>query len=102
MDLSIVFSIQKLHRYILMCTTKVVTNSKPIDFLLSQSIINRKYDRWIIIHQEFYFEYVTPKSKKGLTLIEFISDFPTGAPDPLVNDDHLDKHLFTITSYDLW
>jgi len=37
-----------------------------MSFLLSQRVINGKYARWIVIFQEFYLEFVTPKSNKAL------------------------------------
>lgn len=59
------FFVQNIHYYIINCTTKFVTNSNPMAFLLSRWIINQKYIHWIIILQEFDIEFVTPKSKKG-------------------------------------
>ena len=47
--MAIVFSIQKLYHYILMCSTKVMNNSNPMNFLLSRWIINGKYAHWIVI-----------------------------------------------------
>ena len=85
-----------------MHSTKVRTNSKPMDFLLSRWIINWKYDHWIIILQDFDLEFVTPKSKKFLSLSELIYEFPTGTGDPLINDDLLNENLFSITSDDPW
>lgn len=99
---AIVFSFQKLRHYILMCSTKVVTNSNPLDFWLTQQIISGNYTRWIVILQEFNIEFITPKSNKGSALVELISDFPIGVPGPPVNDDLRDEHLFTITSDDPW
>ena len=100
--LAVVFSVQKLRHYILMRSTKVVTNSNPMAFLLSHRILTGKYARWVVILQEFDLEFVTPKSKKGLALAELISELPTGSQDPPVNDDFPDEHLFSITSYDPW
>ena len=71
--LVVVFSVQKLRHYILMRSTKVVTDSNPMAFLLSRRILNGKYAHWFVILQEFDLEFVTPKSKKGLALAELIS-----------------------------
>jgi len=71
-------------------------------FLLSQQIINGKYAHWIVILKEFYLKFVMPKSNKGLTLTELIYELPTGARDPLVNDELPDEHLFFITSDNPW
>jgi len=40
--LDVVFSVQKLHHYILIPTTTVVTNSNSTTFFLSRQIINGK------------------------------------------------------------
>lgn len=52
--------------------------------------------------QEFNIEFDTPKTRKGLALAELISKFPTSMPNPPVNDDFPDEHLFTITTDDPW
>ena len=49
--LAVMFSVQKLRHYILMRSTKVVTDSNPMAFLLSRRILNGKYTRWVIILQ---------------------------------------------------
>lgn len=98
--LVVIFFVQNLCHYILTRSTRVLTNSNPMTFLLSLWIINGKYACWILILQEFDLEFVMPKSKKYLALAEFISELPTGARDPLVNDEIPDEHLFVITSDD--
>jgi len=42
------------------------------------------------------------QSKKLLSLDEFISNLSIGSIDPILNDNILDKHLFTISSDDPW
>jgi len=71
--LNFVLCVQNLCHYILTHTAIFVTNSNAMDFLLIQQIISGKYACWIIVLQEFYIEFVTPKSKKGLALTELIS-----------------------------
>lgn len=100
--LVVVFSVQNLRHYILMRTTRLVTNSNPVTFLLSRWIINGKYACWIVILQEFDLEFVTHKSKKGLALTELISKLSTGAHDPSINNELPDEHLFVITSDNPW
>ena len=85
-----------------MRSTKVVTNSDPMAFLLSHQIINGKYASWIVILQEFDLEFVTPKSKKGLALAELISKLPTGTQDPPVNDDFPDELLVFMFTNTHW
>lgn len=100
--LSNLFSVQKILYYKLMCTTRVMTNSNPMKFLLSQRIINEKYARWVVILQELDLEFVKQKSKKGFSLAEFITELPTSMRDPPINDDLPDEHLFAITLDDPW
>lgn len=100
--LVVMFSVQKLRHYIVMHSTKVMTNSNPMAFLLSRQIINWKYTHWIVILQEFDLEFFTPKSKKGLALTELISKLPTGTQYPLVSDDFPDEFFFSITTGDPW
>lgn len=64
---------------------------------MSWQIINEKYIHWIIMVQEFDLKFATRMSKRGLDLGELIFEFPTDAPDPLINDGLWDEHLFTIT-----
>ena len=39
-------------------------------------MIRGKYNKWIVILQEFDLELVSAKSKKSLIFAEIISDFP--------------------------
>jgi hypothetical protein len=64
MTLEVVFSVHKLHHYILM----LVTNSNHVSFILSQWVINGKCSHWSIILQELDLEYFTSKSKKSLSI----------------------------------
>ena len=100
--LAVVFLVQKLRHYILMRSTKVVTDSNPMAFLLNRHILNGKHACWVVILQEFDLEFVTPKSKKGLVLAELISDLPTRTQDTPINDALPDEHLFAITTDDPW
>jgi hypothetical protein len=47
--LAIVLAVQKLCHYILLHTTKVVADSKPMQYLLSHRKINSKFAQWIVI-----------------------------------------------------
>jgi hypothetical protein len=100
--LEVVFFVQNLHHYILMRKSKEVLNSNPMSFIFIRWVINGKYACWIIILQEFNSEFVTPKRKKSLPLIEFIFYLPVGASDPPLIDDLLDEHMFSISIDDSW
>ena len=41
-------------------------------------MIGGKYNRWIVILQEFDLEFMSAKSKKSLVFAEFIYEFPCG------------------------
>lgn len=45
-------------------------------FVLSRRVIGGKYNRWIVILQEFNLEFFSAKSKKSLVFVELISEFP--------------------------
>jgi hypothetical protein len=100
--LAVVLVVQKMRHYILLRTTKVVTDSNPMQYLLSRCQVNRKFTRWIIILQEYDLEFSTPKSKKALILAKLVTALPSDTPNAPVNTDFPDEHLFYITSDDPW
>jgi hypothetical protein len=53
LTLVFVLTVQKLHQYILLRTTKVVEDSNPMQYLFSRQKINGKFIQWIIILQEY-------------------------------------------------
>jgi hypothetical protein len=100
--LAVVLTVQKLHHYILLRTTKVVADSNPMQYLLSRRQINDKFARWIIILQEYDLEFSTPKSKKALVLAELVMALPSDTTSAPVNTHFPDEHLFYITLDDPW
>jgi hypothetical protein len=100
--LTVVLTVQKLCHYILLRTTKVVTDSNPMQYLLSRRQVNDKFARWIVILQEYDLDFSTPKSKKALVLAELVMTLPSNTTSTPVNTDFLDEHLFYITSDDPW
>jgi hypothetical protein len=94
--LAVVPAVQKLRHYILLRTTKVVTDSNPMQYLLSHRQINGKFARWVVILQEYDLEFSTPKSKKALVLAELVMALPSDTPSAPVNTDFPDEHLFYI------
>ena len=64
-------------------------------------MIGGKYNRWIVILQEFYLEFLSTKSKKSLVFVELISELP--CEEAIVYEENfLDEHLFLISSQDPW
>ena len=64
-------------------------------------MIRGKYNRWIVILQEFDLEFMSAKSKKSLVFTELISELPCG--EEIVYDESFpDEHLFLISPQDPW
>jgi hypothetical protein len=71
-----VHTFQRLQHYILLCKTIVVADVNPFQYILTRHIIGRKYNKWIVIFQEFDLDFASAKSKKSLFFAELIFDFP--------------------------
>jgi hypothetical protein len=76
LGLAIVHAVQCLRHYILLCKTTVVADVNPFQYVPTKHIIGGKYDKWIVILQEFDLDFAFAKSKKSLVFVELISDFP--------------------------
>ena len=64
-------------------------------------MIGGKYNRWILILQEFDLEFMSTKSKKSLVFAEFVYEFPCG--EEMVYDESFsDEHICLISSQDPW
>ena len=64
-------------------------------------MIGGKYNKWIVILQEFDLEFVSAKSKKSLIFAELISDFPSEV-ELVCEDTFVDEHIFLISTLDPW
>ena len=65
-------------------------------------MIGGKYNKWIVILQEFDLEFVSKKLKKSLIFVELISDFPSKAEELVCEDTFIDEHIFLISNLDPW
>ena len=65
-------------------------------------MIGGKYNKWIVILQEFDLEFISAKSKKYLILAELISDFPSLEEEEVYEDTFIDEHIFLLSTLDLW
>ena len=65
-------------------------------------MIGGKYNKWIVILQEFDLEFVSAKSKKSLIFAELISYFPSEAEELVSEDMFFDEHIFLISTSDPW
>ena len=100
--LASIHAVQCLRHYILLRQTLVVAHINPFQFVLSRRRIGGKYNKWIVILQEFDIEFVLAKSKKSLIFAEVIFDFPSLEEEEVYEDSFLDKHIFLISTVDPW
>jgi hypothetical protein len=84
--LVVVHAVQRLRNYILLCKTTVVADINPFQHILTRYIIRGKYNKWIIILQEFDLDFALTKSKKSLVFVELISNFPRLDEDGIHED----------------
>jgi hypothetical protein len=98
--LASVHEVQRLRRYIFICKTTVVADVNPFQYVLTRCIIGGKYNKWIVILQEFDLNFASVKSKKSLVFVELISDFPRLDKDIIHVDSFTDKHIFLVSLSD--
>ena len=65
-------------------------------------MIGGKYNKWIVILQEFDLEFVSAKSKKSLIFVQLMSDFPSLDEGEVHEDSFVDEHIFLILTADPW
>ena len=65
-------------------------------------MIGGKYNKWIVILQEFVLEFVSAKLKKSLIFAELILDFPSKDEELVCEDTFVDEHIFLISNLDPW
>ena len=65
-------------------------------------MIGGKYNKWIVILQEFDLEFVSAKSKKSLVFAELMLDLPSLDEDKIHEDFFVDEHIFLISTVDPW
>ena len=80
----------------------VVAHVNLFQFFLTRRMIGGKYNKWIVILQEFNFKFVSAKSKKSLIFAELISDFSSDAKELVCEDTFVDEHIFLISALDPW
>ena len=65
-------------------------------------MIGGKYNKWIVILQEFDLEFISVKSKKSLIFAEIISNFLSLDEGEVHEDSFIDEHTFLISTADPW
>jgi hypothetical protein len=78
----------------------VVVDVNPFQYVLTRCIIGGKYNKWIVILQDFDLDFASTKSKKSLVFAELISDFPRLDEDVIHFNLFVDEHIFLVSSYD--
>ena len=68
--------VQFLSHYIILRTTKIMSDTNPMFYILSRQTLGGKYSKWIVILQEFDLEFITTKAKKSLVFVELITNLP--------------------------
>ena len=74
--LAVAYDVHRLHHYILLRATTVVAYFNPFQYVLSRCIVGGKFNKWIVILQEFDLDFQSTKSKKSLVFAELIAEFP--------------------------
>ena len=98
--LATVIAVQKIHHYILLCTTIVLVDQNPMYYILTRQVLGGKYSHWIVILQEFDLEYAKATSKKSLIFAELVCDLPCASTKSEPIDSFLDEFLFLISTTD--
>ena len=70
--LATVHVVQCLRHYILLRQTLVIAHINPFQFILTKRMIGEKYNKWIVILQDFDLEFVLEKYKKLLMFANLI------------------------------
>ena len=100
--LGTVHVVRHLRHYILFCQTLVVSHINPFQFVLTRRMIGGRYNKLILILQEFDLKFVSSKLKKSLIFVELISDFPNLDEEEVYEDSFVDEHIFLISTMDPW
>ena len=74
----------------------------PFQYFLSQRIVGGKFNKWIVILQEFDLDFQSTKSKKSLVFAELIAKFPIDEDVAIEEDSFLDEHIFLISTFNPW
>ena len=74
----------------------MVAHVNPFQFILTRRMIGGKYNKWIVILQEFDLEFVLAKSKKSLIFVEIILEFTNLDEEEVYEDSFVDENIFLI------
>ena len=100
--LAAVHTAQRLRHYLSLRKTYVVACLNPFQYILSRRMIGGKFAKWIVILQEFDWDFRLAKAKKSLVFTELLLDLLGNSEEVSYDESLVDDHLFLIDSSDLW
>ena len=65
-------------------------------------IVGGKFNKWIVIIQEFDLDFQSAKSKKSLVFAELIAEFLVEEDVAIEEDSFPDEHIFLISTSNPW
>ena len=74
----------------------------PFQYVLSWWIVGGKFNKWIVILQDFDLDFQFAKSKKSLVFAELIVEFPMEEDVATEEDLFPDEHIFLISTSNPW
>ena len=80
----------------------VVADVNPFQYVLSRQIVGGKFNKCIVILQDFDLDFQFAKSKKSLFFAELIAEFTVEEDVAIEEDSFLDEHIFFISTSDPW
>ena len=63
-------------------------------------IVGGKFNKWIVIPEEFDLDFQSTKSKKSLVFADLIAEFPIEKDVAIEEDSFPDEHIFLISTSD--
>jgi hypothetical protein len=75
----------------------VVVYINPFQYILTRCIIGGKYNKWMVIFQEFDLDFASVKSNKSLVFAKLMSKFPKLDENIFHDDSFMDEHIFLIS-----
>ena len=72
----------------------------PFQYVLSRWIVGGKFNKWIVILQEFDLDFQSAKSKKSLVFVELIAKFPVEEDVAIKEDSFPNEYIFLISTSD--
>ena len=80
----------------------VVVDVNPFQYVLSWWLIGGKFNKWIVILQEFDLDFQSAKSRRSLVFADLIVEFPIEEDVSIEEDSFLDEHIFLISTSNPW